>query len=144
MIRETLDPNSSHAFMCVTAGGGGGSSFQWRSILDGDNNNQDGPAGVTTPQCIRLLRLGDEFTAFRYADGEWVQHGNPVIVPMPQDVMIGLAVTSHDYNNETTVNFDRDCSGDFIPMDLIEDDVLNFEDYADLLNAWSEEVLWPE
>ncbi|MHC4743522.1 MAG: LamG-like jellyroll fold domain-containing protein [Planctomycetota bacterium] len=143
MIRETLDPDSSHAFMCITPAGGGGSSFQWRSTLDGDNNNQDGPAGVTMPQCIRLLRMGDEFRAFRYAGGEWVQHGNHVTVPMAQDVYIGLAVTSHDYNNETTATFDRLCNDDFVAMDLVEDNLVNFEDYAELLNQWLDQVFWP-
>jgi hypothetical protein len=141
MIRETLDPDSNHAFMCITPAGGGGSSFQWRSDADGDNNNQDGPSGM--PMCIRLLRKGDEFRAFKYVAGEWAQHGNPVSVPMAENVLIGLAVTSHDYGNMTTATFDSVCSGDFVAMDLIEDDVVNFEDYAELLDAWSEEVLWP-
>ena len=143
MIRETLDPNSSHAFMAITPAGGGGSSFQWRSTLDGDNNNQDGPAGVTIPQCIRLLRVGDQFRAFRYVNGEWAQAGGPVTVPMAEDVLIGLAVTSHNVATMCTATFDRVCSEDFIAIDLVEDSVINFEDYAELMNQWMDEVFWP-
>ena len=43
----------------------------------------------------------------------------------------------------STVDFDRVCSEGFVSMDLIEDDVVNFEDYADLMIHWLEEVLWP-
>jgi len=145
MIRETLDPNSSHAFMCITPtqAGGGGSSFQSRPATGSASNNQDGPAGVTMPQCIRLLRVGDQFRAFRYTNGAWVQAGSPVIVPMAEDVLIGLAVTSHEVTTSCTATFDRVCSDDFIEMDLILDDVINFEDYAELMNQWMDEVFWP-
>ena len=143
MIRETLDQDSAHAFMAITPAGGGGSSFQWRSTLDGDNNNQDGPAGVTMPQCIRLLRVGDQFRAFRYVNGEWAQAGGPVTVPMAEDVLIGLAVTSHNVATMCTATFDRVCSEDFIAIDLVEDSVINFEDYAELMNQWMDEVFWP-
>ena len=41
MIRETLADNSNHCFMPMTNPGGTAhaSSFQWRSILDGNNNS---------------------------------------------------------------------------------------------------------
>ena len=143
MIRETLDPSSSHAFMAITPAGGGGSSFQSRPTTGSASNNQDGPAGVTMPQCIRLLRVGDQFRAFRYVNGEWAQAGGPVTVPMAEDVLIGLAVTSHEATTSCTATFDRVCSEDFIEIDLVEDSVINFEDYAELMNQWMDKVFWP-
>jgi hypothetical protein len=76
--------------------------------------------------------------------GEWVQAGSPVTIPMVEDVHIGLAVTSHEANFSASATFDRECVEEFVPMDLVEDDVVNFEDYADLLNHWLEKVLWPQ
>ena len=94
------------------------------------------------PQCIRLRRVGDEFRAFRYVGSEWVQHGTPVTVPMAEDLYIGLAVTSHETNFSCTATFDRACSMEF-PLDLSGDKVINFEDYAELMNEWLDKVFWP-
>ena len=115
-----------------------------RAAAGGSSSSEDGPAEVEMPQCIRLVRTGDEFTAFRYTGGEWARHGNSVTIPMAQDVYIGLAVTSHEANFSCSATFDRVCSDEAVAMDLVEDDVVNFEDYADLLNHWLERVWWPE
>ena len=77
-------------------------------------------------------------------DGAWIEHGNPVMVPMAEDVLIGLAVTSHDAATMSTVTFDRSCSTDFLATDVISDKVINFKDYAELMTHWLEEVPWPQ
>ncbi|MHC4744408.1 MAG: hypothetical protein ACYS8Z_21045, partial [Planctomycetota bacterium] len=144
MIRETLDANSPHAFMCITPVGGGGKALQWRPVTGaGSSSFHDIAPVVEAPVCVRILRTGDTFLGFYNLGGEWVQQGEAVTIPMAQNVYIGIAVTSHDYNNPTTVSFDRACSDDSVPMDLIDDDIVNFEDYAELLSHWLEIVKWP-
>ncbi|MHC4741916.1 MAG: DUF1349 domain-containing protein, partial [Planctomycetota bacterium] len=144
MIRETLDAGSTHAFMATSPVGGGGKSFQRRLVTDAASSSaHDIPPTVTTPICLRIARDGDTFRGFYNIGGGWVQQGDPITIEMAENVYIGFAVTSHDYANSSTVTFDNVCSGDFIEPDLITDGVINFEDYAEMLDAWSEEILWP-
>ena len=63
---------------------------------------------------------------------------------MSESVYIGLALTSHDINAMCTATFDRTCSDEFVPMDLVDDKVINFVDYANLLQTWLEEVKYPQ
>ena len=62
---------------------------------------------------------------------------------MVQNVYIGMAVTSHDYSNSTTVTFDSACDSAFVEKDLVPDGLVNFEDYAELMNQWMDKVYWP-
>ena len=97
MIRETLNPDSAHAFACVTPGNGvasqgrpstGGASF---------NTNQ---AGITAPYWVKLERsISGLFTVTHSADGSsWQQvtAAIPENIQMSSNVYIGLALTSHD------------------------------------------------
>ena len=144
MIRETLDADSAHAFMCLTPVGGGGKALQWRPTTGADSQSyHDIPPVVDPPVCLRLVRTGDTFRGFFYDGGEWVQQGSPVEIPMSEDVYIGMALTSHDYNNECTATFDRACADEFLPIDLFDDRVINFKDYAVLMSQWLDIVLWP-
>jgi len=143
MIRETLDANSPHAFMMITPAGGNGKAFQWRAAKGGGSSSWDGGTAVAPPTCVRIVRTGDTFRGFYYYDGEWFQQGSAVNIPMSQNVYIGMALTSHDYANECTATFDRACSDEFIPMDLLDDGVINFKDYAVLMSQWLDKVLWP-
>jgi len=54
-----------------------------------------------------------------------------------------MALTSHDYANPCTATFDRACPAEFVAMDLLDDKVINFLDYAVLMSQWLDEVLWP-
>jgi len=155
MIRETLDPGSRNAMMLMSAGGagtlGGGDAFQWRpdpnstsysSHVVGDN------VQVLTPACVRLVRTGNMFSGFVYANGEWVQEGQTVTIAMPETVYIGLAVTSHDNATGiyTTARFNSVCDSSFggLLPDLTGDDLVNFTDYANLLDRFLDEELWPQ
>ncbi len=97
MIRETLNPDSAHAFACVTPGNGvasqgrpstGGASF---------NTNQ---AGITAPYWVKLERsISGNFTVSHSANGtSWqpVTGATPQNIPMGSNVYVGLALTSHD------------------------------------------------
>jgi hypothetical protein len=97
MIRETLGPDSAHAFACITAGNGvaaqgrydaGGASFNWNQV------------GVAAPHWVKLERdISGNFTVSHSTNGTaWqpVQGTTPQNVPMSANVYIGLALTAHD------------------------------------------------
>jgi len=95
MIRETLNPDSAHAFACITPENGiaaqgrpstGGTSF---------NTNQ---SGITTPYWVKLERsISGNFTVYHSANGtSWqaVTGATPQNIPMSTNVYIGLALTA--------------------------------------------------
>ena len=97
MIRETLDPGSKHALVCVTPDNG--VSSQGRTDTDSSSFNAD-QAGITAPHWVKLERdVGGNFTASHSANGTaWqpVENAVPTNIPMTSNVYVGLAVTSHD------------------------------------------------
>jgi hypothetical protein len=97
MIRETLDPNSAHAFACITPAQGVAS--QSRNSMGGDylNVNQ---GGITAPHWVRLERdMAGNFTVSHSTNGSaWVavEGASPQTIRMNATVYVGLALTSHD------------------------------------------------
>lgn len=103
MIRRSLDANSAHAFMLVSAGKG--YAFQRREADGQVSVNTSGGAG-TAPAWVRLVRNGDTFSAYVSADGaSWRLVGTDTI-PMGQQVYAGLAVTSHSVTAAARAVFD--------------------------------------
>ncbi|MGH9410781.1 MAG: SBBP repeat-containing protein [Vicinamibacterales bacterium] len=103
MIRETLDPDSAHAFMLVSASKG--VAFQRRDATGGTSVNTAGSAS-TAPHWVKLVRKGNTFTGYESVDGtNWTLVGSDTI-PMASAAYIGLAVTSHNTSSSTTVTFD--------------------------------------
>lgn len=95
MIRETLATDSKHALVDVTPTTELGVEFIRRTTTGG-GTSADGSSGVTAPHWVRLTRVGDSFTAYRSADGvAWTQVGSPVTISMTPNVLVGLAVNSH-------------------------------------------------
>ncbi len=98
MIRETLEPNSVHAFMCLS--NTQGVAFQYRAETGGASTNVQ-LAGVSErPQWLRLTKdISGNFTAYHANDvggapGPWTQVGTQNI-QMDTPCFIGLAITSH-------------------------------------------------
>jgi len=98
MIRETLDPNSTHAFMCLT--NTQGVAFQYRPEAAGTSVSVQ-QAGVSErPQWLRLTKdIGGNLTAYHANDvggtaGTWTQVGT-YNIQMNTPCYIGLAITSH-------------------------------------------------
>ncbi|MBN2592918.1 MAG: hypothetical protein JXA81_05365, partial [Sedimentisphaerales bacterium] len=96
MVRETLDPDSPHAFACITPGNG--VAYQYR-LITGDiswNNNQ---TGITAPYWVKLERsISGSFTVSHSANGstwEPVTGATQQNIPMSSNVYIGLALTSN-------------------------------------------------
>jgi len=105
MIRESLHPGSKHAFVCVTPDYG--VSFQQRPET-GNVMSQVSVAGTVAPRWVKLTRTGNVFTAQQSADGvTWVDvtFTAPVNIPMANDVLIGLALTSHNASTLTASEF---------------------------------------
>ncbi|UCG59606.1 MAG: hypothetical protein JSU70_08830, partial [Phycisphaerales bacterium] len=138
MIRETLDANSKHAFTGVSPGYG--AFLQSRPVTGGSSESQDGgkAASLKPPVCLRIVREGDEFTAFYFSDGEWVQLGT-AFIPMKPDVYIGTAVTSHDEAQLVKAIVDDNCPVSV--ADIHDYGQVNFMDFSFLANWWLEE--WP-
>ncbi|MHC4230238.1 MAG: PA14 domain-containing protein, partial [Planctomycetota bacterium] len=97
MIRNTLDPDSAHAFACVTPENGVAS--QGRPDVGGVSFNT-AQGGITAPHWVKLERdLSGNFTVSHSANGsawEPVQGAMPVNIQMNSTVYAGLAVTAHD------------------------------------------------
>jgi len=105
MIRESLHPGSKHAFVCLTPDYG--VSFQQRPAT-GNVMSQVSTNTVTASRWVKLTRTGNVFTAQESADGiTWanVTFPAPVDISMAGNVLIGLAVTSHNANAVTAAEF---------------------------------------
>jgi hypothetical protein len=95
MLRSSLDPSSSHAFLFVTPAGANGVAFQRRSTNDADTTHTSG-AWVGAPVWLKLTRQGDTITAWSAVDGQpWTLIGSDTVL-MGAEIYAGLAVTSHD------------------------------------------------
>ena len=93
MIRESLAANSKHAMMIVTPDGK--ASFQ-RRVATAGSSAHDTVYGQSTPRWVRIVRSGNNFTAFHSANGtSWSQVGSTTSISMGTQVYMGLAVTSH-------------------------------------------------
>jgi hypothetical protein len=97
MIRETLDPDSAHAFACITPSSGVASQGRYDTGGASFNTNQ---LGITAPHWVKLERdISGNFTVSHSTNGSaWqtVQGTTPQNVPMSANVYIGLALTAHD------------------------------------------------
>ena len=103
MFRNTLDANSANAFLAMTPGNG--ATFQSRSSTNG-NTNWMNTSGLSAPYWVRLTRSGNNFTAYRSANGvDWTQIGSTTAITMNSTVYVGLAVTSHSSGNLCTSIF---------------------------------------
>lgn len=93
MIRESLNPNSKHAFATLTPSNG--IRLQYRSSTGGNSSDTSGGGGGA-PIWFKLERTGNTFRAYRSNDGaNWTEYASTNI-SMNQTVYYGIAVTSHN------------------------------------------------
>ncbi len=171
MIRETLDAGSKHAFCCMTPANG--KSFQNRTATDGGSFNSN-TGGYVAPYWVKLVREGNQFSGYHSPDGvNWELQAasgetpNPQTIDVAANVLIGLAVTSHNAGLLSTCTFDHVSingipapeltSADIgstlagssasavipSPADLYPDNVVNWKDFFVLLDGWLEVQMWP-
>jgi len=97
MIRETLDPDSAHAFMCVTPTQG--VSFQRRPGTGATSTSANSTTNAeVAPYWVKIERdIAGNFTGSSSTNGSvWTPLDIPENIAMGSSVYIGLAVTSHD------------------------------------------------
>jgi len=97
MIRETLDPGSAHAMMCVTPANG--VSFQRRPGTAATSvSDNSATATEVAPHWVKIERsISGTFTASHSTNGAtWQSLGTPQNIQMGANIYIGLALTSHD------------------------------------------------
>jgi fibronectin type 3 domain-containing protein len=105
MIRESLAPNSNHAFMLLSSDNGVRLIYRDPAAPNSVDINPN--TGSVSSYWVRLVRTGGSVTGFESADGvTWVQVGGPVPIATGT-VYVGLAVTSHNAGALTTGTFDH-------------------------------------
>lgn len=101
MIRDDLNSNSRNALVAVTPGSG--IVFQRRTTT-GATTTSTSVAG-SAPYWLRLVKVGNNFTAYRSTDGNsWTQIGTATII-MKNTNYVGLPVTSHTNSALCTATF---------------------------------------
>ncbi|HWE35763.1 MAG TPA: prolyl oligopeptidase family serine peptidase [Isosphaeraceae bacterium] len=105
MVRESLEAGARHATMVDTPADG--TQFL-RRFETGEvtKNTNPGIDRGKLPRWLKLVRKGDEFSAFESADGEsWTLAGTDT-VKMPAKVHVGLVASSHqqDVTNTSTLD----------------------------------------
>ena len=97
MIRETLDPDSKYAFGLISAASG--VAAQGRTDM-GASAFGTTEAGIAAPRWVKLERdLAGNLTVSHSANGSaWVPVTGaiPANIQMSTNILVGLAVTSHD------------------------------------------------
>jgi subtilisin family serine protease len=103
MLRESLAPNSAHAFMLVSAANG--LAYQ-RRLSTGATSLHTGAGGGAAPAWVKLSRSGSTITASTSVDGAvWTVVGSDT-VGWSSTIYAGLAVTSHHAGVTATAVFD--------------------------------------
>lgn len=104
MIRDNLSSGAANAYVAVTPGNG--VTWQYRSSNGGGTSYND-TGGLNAPYWVKLVRLGNTFTAYRSADGvNWTPQGTNTFA-MASTAYVGLALTSHDNSSLATATFDN-------------------------------------
>ncbi len=113
MYRETLDAGSKNTFIARTPTTGENRiTFQNRSATDGGSGSTHENGFTADLYWLRIEREGDTFRGFWAPDvsgapGAWTQMGPDQTVAMGNDVLLGMAVTSHNNGTLSTVMFDN-------------------------------------
>lgn len=120
MARETLDPGSRHVYLLafpendLRNHNNGGVEFQYRekdagecvAIYPRDETALPPVYPVNLPDVwLRLVRRGDRFEALFSADGrEWKTYTSKEL-KLSEELLVGLAVTSHNPDKTVTAKF---------------------------------------
>jgi regulation of enolase protein 1 (concanavalin A-like superfamily) len=105
MLRESLTPDSRHAFLCVGALNPAG--LQRRLLTGGGSTAVHRPQFSPLAQWLRLVREGNTISGFVSANGSAWTHVDTITVDFPSRVYLGLALTSHNDGVLSTATFDH-------------------------------------
>jgi len=103
MVRASLSPSAAHASTLATSSNG--VVFEHR-MVDGWGTYYTPGGSLSGAVWLKLERRGDRVTAFRANDGvSWTLIGDQVL-PLPQSLYVGLALTSHAVGQVASATFD--------------------------------------
>lgn len=122
MIRESLTPESRYVMAFANPNGDG--CLQARASTGGTTTFAITP-DTYVPTWLKLVRNGSTFRGYQSRDGAtWIEIG-AVTVAMPEQVHIGLAVTSHQRGTLCRAQFDNfnisrdwDPTGSAVPVNV--------------------------
>ncbi|MEZ4775558.1 MAG: PKD domain-containing protein [Bacteroidia bacterium] len=126
MMRESLDPGSKNAYTFIAASGR--YTFQRRvnngGLTTSTNSPKDTP--IPIPYWVKLVRQDNMFRGYASPDGITWTLIDQEEIPMATEIFVGIAVTSHDDNLQTTsvvdnVTFTAEGVSSF-PVELIHFD----------------------
>ncbi len=105
MIRENNSADAKDVLVALS--GQGGSTMQWRPVTgDRTSGSVDGPP-AKLPYWVKLSRAGNVFTGYVSTAGTNWQMVATATVPMNKNLLIGLAVTSHNNSALNSTLFDH-------------------------------------
>lgn len=105
MIRESLTRGSKMTIVCVTPKNGIITHF--RSETNRPADNSEAYPNKKAPYWVKIERIGDTINYYASDNrNSWKALGS-VVIPMPENVYIGFAVTSHDNNEVCNAHFDN-------------------------------------
>lgn len=105
MVRQSKDPGSIHAMMCVSAAKG--CVFQFRKEAGDNMINRGGGAGEAGNLWLRLVRAGKTVTAYVATDAEGKQWRRVAgeALETRDPVLVGMCVCSHANGMWSTAGF---------------------------------------
>jgi hypothetical protein len=104
MIRQSFDAGAANAFVALTPGNG--VTWQYRSSIGGGTSRNQ-TTSLNNAYWFKLVRNGSTFTGYRSPDGtNWTEQGTTTIT-MSNNVIVGLALTSHSTSRLGTATFDN-------------------------------------
>lgn len=103
MVRGSLDLDSINAFALLSPDNGG--AFTVRDTTGENTKTNARKADIKAPATLRVERNGDKLTFQIKPDGGAWEDFAEETLSLPQQVYVGLAVTSHDVNREVTATF---------------------------------------
>jgi regulation of enolase protein 1 (concanavalin A-like superfamily) len=105
MMRESNSAGAKNVSLLVTPEAGG-TRLQWRNSDQGSTSDHQ-LSESNAPIWLRIVRSGDTFAGWQSNDGEIWTNIHAVTVAMNPEVLVGLAVTSHNNGALNTAIFDN-------------------------------------
>lgn len=105
MIRDINSPGSPYAMMALTPAYG--AVYQSRLLSGGATTQQAGSPTAAAPYWVKLTREGNTISAYYSSDGENWSLAKREALALGDEVYFGLAVTSHDNNKLSAIEFDN-------------------------------------